>query len=596
MVFLDKKNEMLEKMIEVGHSRFDPEYGMLTRVVKAAKGAYHTNYTGRIHHTRDSAEHINKVCYMKKSEYYSDVRAILKRLPEFQDVREGSPTYGLWGYVCEEPIEDMLAPDYNNADFTGKHIAYVLKYCPEALDEESMAAAKLALTRAAQCSINRNVSADYTNICFMSLNTIIGAGELCDRPDMFEKGKERLKTAYRYHKHNGAFSEFNSPTYSPLVVEELSRLLLLTDDAEIKKMSEELIYMAWEEILIRYDADRRELCPPMMRAYRSSTTGMVEELLFAGTKGEFGSVDYFMKLGEYEPLFVPELLSLDNVVCPEELVEKYLRNKPQNPRFIEKTFYKKNDIRSEGEDTVIVRNLNSPDLKCFGYMTDDYMMGAFEKTDMWVQRRSSMVTWGAGDTFGAVRIRCFNFDYDYCSGMVYTNQLDNVMLSHTGFATDRGDFHYILDNVIKGRGIKSELTTKKLFYAFCLEGTAQNAKVERNGDNFVIDNGEIKVYINIYKAVFGGEDMEIVYNEEEKQIELICFDEEKTVDFAKMDKATYIVFTMSVNEEADEPETSEENGFVTSEIAVHGKKLTLTSATTPKLFDEIMENTNSTRE
>lgn len=595
MNFLDKKNEMVEKMIELAHNRFDPEYGMTTRLVKGHKGAYHTNYTGLIHHTRDSAEYINKVCYMKKSEYYPEVRAILNKLPEVQDSREGSPTYGLWGYVCEEPIEDMLAPDYNNADFTGKHIAYVLKHCPEALDEESTANAKLCLTRAAQCSITRNVSADYTNISFMSLNTIIGAGVLCDRPDMFEIGKKRLKTAYDYQKHNGGFSEFNSPTYSPLVVEELSRLLMLTDDADVKKWATELMYMAWEEILTRYDADRRELCPPMMRAYRTSASGMIEELLFAGTKGEFGSAENFMKYGEYEPLFVPELLSLD-VFCPEDLIEKYLRNKPETPRFIEKTFYRKNDIRSEGEDTVIVRNLNSPDLKCFGYMTDDYMMGAFEKTDMWVQRRSSMVSWGKGDTFGAVRIRCFNYDYDYCSGMVYTNQLDNVMLSHTGFATDRGDFHYILDNVIKGRGIKSELTTKKLYYAFCLEGTAENAKVIRNGNNFVIDSGDIKVYINIYDAVFNGEPMDIVYNEETKQIELICFDEEKTVDFAKISEPTYAVFTMSVNEEAEAPETNEENGFVTSEISVHGKKLTLKSYTTPKSFDEIMEDTKTSRE
>jgi len=195
MNFLDKKNEMVEKMIELAHKRFDPEYGMTTRFVKGHKGAYHTNYTGLIHHTRDSAEYINKVCYLKKSEYYDEVRAILNKLPEVQDSREGSPTYGLWGYVCEEPIEDMLAPDYNNADFTGKHIAYVLKNCPEALDEESTKNAKLCLTRAATCSINRNVSADYTNISFMSLNTIIGAGELCDRPDMLEIGKKRLKTA-----------------------------------------------------------------------------------------------------------------------------------------------------------------------------------------------------------------------------------------------------------------------------------------------------------------------------------------------------------------------------------------------------------------
>lgn len=595
MDFVAKSNEMIEKMIELQHEKFDPEYGMITRLVKGHKGSYHTNYTGLIHHTRDSAEYINKVCYMKKSEYYHEVRAILKKLPEVQDSREGSPTFGLWGYVCEEPIEDMLAPDYNNADFTGKHIAYVLKNCPEALDEESIAAARFALTRAAQCSINRNVSADYTNISFMSLNTIIGAGELCDRPDMLEIGKKRLETAYKYQKHNGGFSEFNSPTYSPLVVEELGRLLTITDDEEIKKWATEIIYMAWEEILCRYDAERRELCPPMMRAYRTSASGMIEELLFAGTKGEFGNVDHFMKGNEYEPLFFPEILVL-KVPCPEDLVEKYLRNKAETPKFIEKTFYRKNNLRAEGEDTVIVRNLKSPDLKAFGYMTDQYTMGAFEKTDMWVQRRSSMVSWGAGDTFGAVRIRCFNYDYDYCSGMVYTNQLDNVMLSHTGFATDRGDFHYILDNVIAGRGIKSELTTKKLFYKFCLEGTASDAKVIRSGNNFVIDSGNVKVYINIYEALFCGNPMDIVYNEEEKQIELICFDEEQTVDFAKIEKPTYVVFTMSVNEEAEAPVTISENGKVTSSLNVHGKKLTLTSYTTPKTFDDIIENTKTSRE
>ena len=214
-------------------------------------------------------------------------------------------------------------------------------------------------------------------------------------------------------------------------------------------------------------------------------------------------------------------------------------------------------------------------------MTDDYMMGAFEKTDMWVQRRSSMVTWGAGDTFGAVRIRCFNHDYDYCSGMVYTNQLDNVLLMQTGFVTDRGDFHYIIDKVKDGK-----LTTEKLLYLFHFEGDCDNVKVEQDGSHFTITDKNIMIDLNIREAYFDGQPMKFRYNADKKRIEAICFEGGKSVDFNEIKNPTYMVLTLSVNEVAGDVATTVVDGMVKSELSVGEKTLKIDSPATPMPYEK----------
>ena len=183
---------------------------------------------------------------------------------------------------------------------------------------------------------------------------------------------------------------------------------------------------------------------------------------------------------------------------------------------------------------------------------------------------------------------CYNDEYEYCSGMIYTNQLNNVLLMHTGFVTDRGDFHYIIDKVKDGK-----LKTKKLLYLFKMEGNCENAVVTQNGSHFTVTDKNIKIDINITDAFFNGEKMTFRYNEEKKRIEAICFETETSVDFNTMDKPTYMVATMTVNQDIDAPKTTVTDGIVKSTLDVFGKTLVIESPATPLKYDDAIEKTKT---
>lgn len=579
---------MYEDFLEIGveekHKRFDPKVGMIMQHVapwNGGSGGYHTRISGDLHSPTENSAFADHVFFLRKEEYYEEAKSVLWGLIKYQDNREDSKTYGLWPYYIEEDCDHMIAPDYNMADFNAKHFAYILKRRSDCLDDELRAALSESLMKAAICSIRRNVSPDYTNISLMSLNTIINAGEISGNKEFLERGKERLRKVHEYNTFCGCFSEYNSSTYSPLAIEEISMMLELFEDEECVKMAKNLNVIAWEMLLSHYHRNLKQVSPPQMRCYHNFEGSKLEEMIYLGTKGAFGSID------KANPKY-PAMLQIPPV-CPKEVVEKYLK-KPFEPTFIDQTFYKKNNFRTPDEDTVIIRNIDSPDLKAFTYMAEEYAMGAFEKTDMWTQRRSSMVYWGEGQQATCMFLRCMNYDYDYCSGMVYTNQYRNVMLSHTGFVTDRGDFHYILDKTKDGL-----LTTKKLFYKFEFDGDCDNIKVEQNGGRFTVKDKGITIEINITEAVFDGKPMKLCYNETDKCIEAVCFGTERTIDFKNLKSDCHMVFTLAVNTDCPEPVTAKDESeqLLKSELTVDGKTLTLCSPYIPVGYDSAIEKTKT---
>ena len=174
--------------------------------------------------------------------------------------------------------------------------------------------------------------------------------------------------------------------------------------------------------------------------------------------------------------------------------------------------------------------------------------------------------------------------------MVYTRQFENVALSHTGFVTDHGDFHYILD-----KEINSTLTTKKLWFKFELEGDCANAKISQCGSRFTVIDKETVIDLNILSAYFDGQPMEIKLNREGNFIEVVCFEGERTVDFSHLSGRTCMVFTMAANKRAEIPETTEENGMLTSTLAVGNTTLTVSSPVTPVTFDEAIKKAETKR-
>lgn len=526
------RKEQLEKKLAGLHAMYDGAERLIGERRKEMLAGYHSKITGMVHGTNISAEYAAAVFYAGQKEYYGRAEDIFIRLCGLQDTREGSATFGLWPYYAEESLEKMEAPDYNFADFIGKHFIYALEEHASELSKKTADMMRTAVRNAVRCSIKRNVSPDYSNISMMSCMTIISAGELLGDDDITVNGKARLKKAYEYNTCCGAFSEYNSSTYTPLAIAELTRMLMYFKDEECRRIASELNDMAWENLSLYYSRTIGELAPPQKRCYRDLDNGELAAFLYFATGGRAGSC------GGAEELGLPYLML--PIKCPERMLGNFERT---GPRFMKKRYYKKNSIRTPDEDTVIVRNIDSPDLYAYTYMDDDFAAGAFDKSDLWYQRRTCSAVWNSGGTHRGFRLRCINGGHDFCSGVVSAAMDGPAVIGCAGFVNDHGSRHYILD---KEKAARFE--TDRLEFVFELCGDTDGVDVtDKGGGVYVISDGNITVTLTVGDWVFDGKKAPVVFDREKKTITLEAYKgEKKLIDLCSAGEC-FGAFAFAVN-------------------------------------------------
>ncbi len=537
-------DDLIKSRLNELHEMWDESEGLIGEYRESSGAGYHSRLTGMIHETNKSAEYASTILYINDAEHYDRALRVFQRLADLQDTMPGSETFGLWPYFIEEPLTEMRAPDYNFSDFIGKHFIYALSARRDLIDDKTAQIMLKVVRNAMQCSIKRNVSPDYSNISMMSCMTLVSAGELLNDEQIFISGKARLKKAYEYNVYNGAFSEYNSSTYTPLLIVELTRMLMFFRDEECRRMANELHDMAWQSLSENYNVATGELSPPQKRAYRDLDDGQLRAFIYMATDGRCGD----FKNGDR---LVLSFLTLP-LRCPEDYIRGFGEVKRS---FIQKIYYRKNNIRTADEDTVIVRNLQSPDLKAYTYITGEYSMGAFDKSDLWNQRRTCSVVWKTKGKARGFRLRGINGDYDFCSAVCSADMFNNKLIGMIGYVTDHGDFHYILD-----KNISSVVKTNRLAFIFETAGDTDTLTIDSENNVFVIRDEKVEIKLKILDWVFDGCNGEIRLNSERKCIELIGYEgEEKEIDLAKVGKS-FGAFVMSVNGELPETKKHTDNG------------------------------------
>lgn len=531
-----KYQEFYDKKLKAWSEEYNPEAGLIEENMLDWGRGYHSRYSGIVHKTRENTSYATAIIVGKARELYERAASILEKVVDAQDTREDSKTFGLWGYYFEESLDDMRAPDYNWSDFISKDLIAALMFGENILNEELKAKLRTAIHNAAVCSIRRDVAPDYTNISVMSSFSIVAAGEILGKPEFVEIGRKRLKRFLEYIEFNGNYSEYNSTGYSVITLEELSRILTLVKDPETLKTAQKLLEVGWKLLAEHWNTSLKQHTPPYYRAYydvdvfdEKVRNQALPAWLYCGTDGKVGEI-----LSEHR-------ISFDTIFyhqpCPEHILPLF---EPVEERVVDEVFYKKNDFRPVGYEYCTISNYDCPDLRAYSYMTKDYSMGSFDVIDGWNQRRSSMVIWGKEDP-SYIRIRCMNNAYDFCSGMVYTDQYKNRMLSQLGFVNDRGDFHFNLDPIVDGT-----IKTKELY--FKIEFGGKEVSVTRDDNVFTYESQGVRVAVDIRKWRFDGQEAEIIFNEEDKCIELMCYrGEEKELNLTAL-KETYGVVVMTVND------------------------------------------------
>ncbi|MDF2922260.1 MAG: hypothetical protein K0R57_1174 [Paenibacillaceae bacterium] len=540
------KEKFLEKL-GLEHQRFDVNENMVTE--RISRKGYHTHVqSDMVHVVYQSLEYAAALLHSGETGYSKRALTVIDLILSMQDTDESSPTYGIWPYYLEEPLAKMRSPDWNWADFNGKVLVYLLLNQREVLQDERIERTKLALHHAAASIIRRNIGPDYTNINLMGAYVTIKAGELLQNQEFLRYGKNRLKKELAFVTANGGFTEYNSPTYTILALEEIGRMLKNVGDRDVLEVAGQLNDKAWECIANHFHEPTRQLSAPHSRCYDNISGKGFLSFLHLGTQRSLN----LMKEEEMEY----GLLWDDMVIaCPQKYYGLF---RPlTGPRFIREIFYKGEDLIAGDEIRVLIEK-GSPYLEATTYMNPNFSLGSFAEYDLWNQRRPLMAYWGTPEQCTYLRLRCLHDDQDYASAIIRSSQQQNHLIGGVFYVKDHGDYHFILDPLKDGGKLKA----RKLSLRFEVGGWVDQVQLPQQveiGKEFSIQAPGITVRIHPLLCEFDQRTVRVETGQDAstRWVEFILYEgDEQVLDFTRIKQAAF-VFGLSIFDEAfcksDEP-------------------------------------------
>ncbi|MEV1170801.1 hypothetical protein [Nonomuraea sp. NPDC049784] len=430
-------------------ARLDARYDEDVRMpwCHATGPGYHTRVPegARAHQTREAADYAIALLRLGRTGRAAEV---LSALVDLQVTDPLSAHYGIWGWFMEEPPEQMRPADWNWADFIGVRLAQVLAVHDAQLAPDLRGRVRAALHHAAMSIFRRNVDPGYTNIAVMGAVTTAAAAEILggtvrDAPGtelLLDFARRRLRTVLALHHEAGGFTEYNSPAYGRVVLEELERAALIVTDPEFRAVAEQLRERTWAALAERFHPGTGQLAGPMSRAYHDWLQPDLAEYLQAQTGAP---VVLREKAATRVPLLVPPL------PCPPAVAERFAAL-PSVPFQVRTRF---------GGETAGT-----------SWLTEDACLGSADEEFAWVQRRPLLGYWRTPDDPAVVlRARMLLNGHDLSAAWCRQYQDGPRVLSAWWLSYDSGDFHPALDKpagsvfhiddlrlsiTVRGRGVK----------------------------------------------------------------------------------------------------------------------------------------------
>lgn len=258
-------------------ARYDPQARMPWSVAQT-KG-YHTMVPAgtRVHATMEAADYALSLLEDSKQERIARAHDVLGALVSLQITDPTSKHYGLWGYFAEEPPDHMSPADWNWADFIGVRLAQVLAAHGKRLHADTRDALGEALRHAAMAVFRRNVGPEYTNIAVMGAVAAAAAGEILGDALLLDYARRRLAAVVALRRRVGGFTEYNSPSYHKIVLEELDRATLIVADHRFCDLAAQLRDLTWDSLAERFHPGTGQLAGPISRAYADKLTPELSE-------------------------------------------------------------------------------------------------------------------------------------------------------------------------------------------------------------------------------------------------------------------------------------------------------------------------------
>lgn len=394
---------------------------------------YHTRVPNGAwaHPTRESLDYALALLQSGAPEHADRAAAILGAVLALQDRDPTSRTYGIWPWLGEEPLSAMAPPDWNWADFCGARLAQILRHNTALLPDKLISSMREALGHAGWSIFRRNVGASYTNIAIMGAGVALAAGEILGEPRLVDYAQSRLRRFLEHTKHHGGLSEYNSPTYTLVLIHECERILHIASDARARVAVETIRRIAWQTIAEHFHPQTGQWAGPFSRTYADHLDAGTATYLAEQTGASIRPHPALASTRRGGPTLIPPL------PCPPDLSDRFTRL-PAPSVEIRRRFNRRDD------DTASLYGTT--------WMSEQACLGSVSWDSLWTQRRPLIGYWATPDDPAvALRLRFLHNGRDFASASVRCAQQGPRALALLGLFSDRGDFHLHLDRPADGR-------------------------------------------------------------------------------------------------------------------------------------------------
>ncbi|NOU85418.1 hypothetical protein GC102_06440 [Paenibacillus sp. LMG 31460] len=552
-------NQLLARLSEQDAS-YDPAVKMqFGPMMKTYHTALKKDSYPYVHETYLSVVYALDLLDSTLPEYTERAAKILSVILQLQDTRQDSPTYGLWPYYYEEPLDQMEAPDWNYADFIGKKLVLVLKHHGDRLSEVLKQGLLEAIGRACQAIMTRDVGPSYTNIAVMGAFVTLVGGEVIGQEKLVQYGRNRLQRLYDYTMRLGTFVEFNSPCYTPITIEELHHIHKETKDPDSIRLTERLQHIAWKMAAERYHPRTKEWAGPHSRSYSPMLNRSSLEY------------DIIRQVLENDPDPDPQA-----VRCPEELLPYFSL---EEERHLRCPIFDEEETGYQSYATT--------------YMHEDYCLGSFTKDMMWNQRENLIAYVDNHGKAAYVQLRFLKDGKDFSSAVFTGVQDKSDIVFGINMALDFGDWHPALDpvnGVFDAEDIRIRIEiggyTEGLDY---LSGNKQDYDAA-----VVIGNQTVRVKQLSALSDMGVPRIAITRSEQEGLlgIDYIIYEGlRKEFDFHKWNQAAWVfLFTLSARVEELQSGSEVNNGSLYAWCEKQDRKMSITIPVKPERIGQLFRN------
>ncbi|WP_373511138.1 hypothetical protein, partial [Persicitalea sp.] len=466
-----EEKKILLESVQDDHKKYDPAEKMITSTLKNYY-QYHTDATdGILHQTRGSLRYAANLLDLNDPQYEQRAFDIIRKTISLQDTVRANKTHGIWPYYLEEPLATKKSPaDWNWADFLGVSLLDIYMGHQQRLPADLKETIKNSLIRAAESIQKRNVGPGYTNIAIMGTYMTYMTSRLFDLPEMQDYAEKRLQNFYDYTLENG-YTEYNSPTYTRVALDELVRMKDHIVDKEAKKKIDYLYDLAWDMVARHFHKPSGQWAGPHSRSYSSLIKPDFYAILDEASGGKI-KLPYTQKRGE--------------VKIEHEIPQKLL------PYFLDPKY-----PRTERD----VLKVDDPQVIGTSYLTEKYALSTANRSSLWNQRRPFLAYWGTPEQPHYLQVRMLHDDYDFSAADFYSDQKENEVLAAVTFSTNGGDKHISIDRLQEGKFKAKDL---RLRFEFGKVSPDEMTLPSSADAPFTIDVDGLQFSILLYLAEFDG--------------------------------------------------------------------------------------------